>query len=605
MNNHHQNGIPQQADFSFMSATTNTATSSFSDLLNSTVVVGEDDGAYKFFSSGNGGGGCVLAEKNGSSLSGGGLPKFKSTPPPSLLPVSSQSYFSLPPGISPTELLDSPVLLSSSNLFPSPTTGAIGAQSLIWNQDQGNDHSNIKQEDNNFFDFTFQTQARPNHTNHHQAIKAREQQQQQQEQQENKLDNQSHPTQHQQQQPQLYGRAPRKSDDDGYNWRKYGQKQVKGSENPRSYYKCTFPNCCMKKKIEKSLVDGQITEIVYKGSHNHPKPAHTRRTSSGFVSSATAACQGGVQGFGLVNNDDGQENSSFGSGQSVATPEMENSSISIADEFDQTDGVFDSHTRSRSAAGDDHVDQRDAKRWKGEGENQECMSSAPPAAGVRTAREPRVVVQTTSDIDILDDGYRWRKYGQKVVKGNPNPRSYYKCTYQGCRVRKHVERAAQDLRSVITTYEGKHNHDVPAARGSGSHRLAPPPSSENNNNYMMNGANIAAAVRPVAFYNPRLSSLTSQQQAQQQYQYQLQSSLAPFMLQNPAPVSSVGLGNSTGESYAYGNHQLPQHDQLNYNNNLGQHYNGNNSTTTVSVNNKGGPKEEPIREDAFLESLLC
>jgi hypothetical protein len=42
--------------------------------------------------------------------------------------------------------------------------------------------------------------------------------------------------------------------------------------------------------------------------------------------------------------------------------------------------------------------------------------------GHRTVREPRVVVQTTSDIDILDDGYKWRKYGQKVVKGNPNPR---------------------------------------------------------------------------------------------------------------------------------------------------------------------------------------
>lgn len=39
-------------------------------------------------------------------------------------------------------------------------------------------------------------------------------------------------------------------------------------------------------------------------------------------------------------------------------------------------------------------------------------------------REPRVVVQTTSEIDILDDGYRWRKYGQKVVKGNPNPRYF-------------------------------------------------------------------------------------------------------------------------------------------------------------------------------------
>ena len=44
------------------------------------------------------------------------------------------------------------------------------------------------------------------------------------------------------------------------------------------------------------------------------------------------------------------------------------------------------------------------------------------AAGNRTVREPRIVVQTVSDIDILDDGYRWRKYGQKVVKSNPNPR---------------------------------------------------------------------------------------------------------------------------------------------------------------------------------------
>lgn len=37
-------------------------------------------------------------------------------------------------------------------------------------------------------------------------------------------------------------------------------------------------------------------------------------------------------------------------------------------------------------------------------------------------KEPRIVVQTMSEIDILDDGYRWRKYGQKVVKGNHNPR---------------------------------------------------------------------------------------------------------------------------------------------------------------------------------------
>ena len=50
-------------------------------------------------------------------------------------------------------------------------------------------------------------------------------------------------------------------------------------------------------------------------------------------------------------------------------------------------------------------------------------------------------------------------------------RSYYKCTTLGCNVRKHVERASTDPKAVITTYEGKHNHDVPAAKTS-SHNTA-------------------------------------------------------------------------------------------------------------------------------------
>lgn len=58
--------------------------------------------------------------------------------------------------------------------------------------------------------------------------------------------------------------------EDGYNWRKYGQKQVKGSEYPRSYYKCTHPTCQVKKKVERSH-DGNITEIIYKGNHDHPR----------------------------------------------------------------------------------------------------------------------------------------------------------------------------------------------------------------------------------------------------------------------------------------------------------------------------------------------
>ena len=72
----------------------------------------------------------------------------------------------------------------------------------------------------------------------------------------------------------IQSQLERKSDceeEDGYKWRIYGKKKVKGSEYPRSYYKCTYPNCLAKKKVDRSHA-GHITEIVYEGTHNHPKP---------------------------------------------------------------------------------------------------------------------------------------------------------------------------------------------------------------------------------------------------------------------------------------------------------------------------------------------
>ncbi|XP_057530996.1 probable WRKY transcription factor 13 isoform X2 [Amaranthus tricolor] len=76
----------------------------------------------------------------------------------------------------------------------------------------------------------------------------------------------------------------------------------------------------------------------------------------------------------------------------------------------------------------------------------------------RKVREPRFCFKTMSDVDVLDDGYKWRKYGQKVVKNTLHPRSYYRCTQDNCRVKKRVERLAEDPRMVITTYEGRHIH---------------------------------------------------------------------------------------------------------------------------------------------------
>lgn len=54
--------------------------------------------------------------------------------------------------------------------------------------------------------------------------------------------------------------------------------------------------------------------------------------------------------------------------------------------------------------------------------NVEVQTSDQASSSHHTVTEARIIVQTTSEIDLLDDGYRWRKYGQKVVKGNPHPR---------------------------------------------------------------------------------------------------------------------------------------------------------------------------------------
>ncbi|KAF2284299.1 hypothetical protein GH714_020320 [Hevea brasiliensis] len=94
----------------------------------------------------------------------------------------------------------------------------------------------------------------------------------------------------------------------------------------------------------------------------------------------------------------------------------------------------------------------------------------------RKVREPRFCFKTMSDVDVLDDGYKWRKYGQKVVKNTLHPRSYYRCTQDNCRVKKRVERLAEDPRMVITTYEGRHIH-------SPSHDLEDPQAQSQLNNF--------------------------------------------------------------------------------------------------------------------------
>lgn len=246
-----------------------------------------------------------------------------------------------------------------------------------------------------------------------------------------------------------------RSSDDGYNWRKYGQKVVKGSEFPRSYYRCTHPKCEVKKIFECSYT-GQITEIVYKGTHDHPKPQPSRRFTAGALMSIQD------ENDNKVLSVPGQAGFSATSGE---VHNFETCGTPVPSSKRANDDNMDGTVPQLNITNDEVEDDSNLKRRRID------FGTLDVTAVVKPIREPRVVVQTISEIDILDDGYRWRKYGQKVVRGNPNPRSYYKCTSAGCSVRKHVERASHDPKAVITTYEGKHSHDLPTAKSS-SHDIA-------------------------------------------------------------------------------------------------------------------------------------
>ncbi|XP_047307236.1 WRKY DNA-binding transcription factor 70-like [Impatiens glandulifera] len=62
---------------------------------------------------------------------------------------------------------------------------------------------------------------------------------------------------------------------------------------------------------------------------------------------------------------------------------------------------------------------------------------------------------------LRDDGYHWRKYGQKSILNSKHPRSYFRCTHkyeQGCQATKQVQQLEKEERSPMfrTTYYGHH-----------------------------------------------------------------------------------------------------------------------------------------------------
>ncbi|KAF2310389.1 hypothetical protein GH714_008928 [Hevea brasiliensis] len=235
---------------------------------------------------------------------------------------------------------------------------------------------------------------------------------------------------------------------DGYNWRKYGQKQVKSPKGSRSYYKCTFSDCCAK-KIECADHSGHVIEIVNKGTHSHDPPRKNKHTREIKV----ALSSGPVLSNSLTEH---SVNVLKDLDQATLPKESMQETPMIPDKKRQSSSGSDGNGRIQIK--EEHVSEPEPKR-RVKKENLECSGTI-----LKPGKKPKFVVHAAGDVGISGDGYRWRKYGQKMVKGNPHPRNYYRCTSAGCPVRKHIETAVGNTNAVVITYKGVHDHDMPVPK---------------------------------------------------------------------------------------------------------------------------------------------
>nr|AXY96408.1 WRKY transcription factor 55 [Canarium album] len=78
----------------------------------------------------------------------------------------------------------------------------------------------------------------------------------------------------------------------------------------------------------------------------------------------------------------------------------------------------------------------------------------------QNARTIRVPAPRIGNTEIPpEDGFTWRKYGQKEILHSKFPRSYYRCTHQKlyqCPAKKQVQRLDDDPFTFEVTYNGEH-----------------------------------------------------------------------------------------------------------------------------------------------------
>ncbi|KAL3587124.1 hypothetical protein D5086_013991 [Populus alba] len=209
-------------------------------------------------------------------------------------------------------------------------------------------------------------------------------------------------------------------------------------------------NCYAKKKVQHCCQSGRVVDVVYIGDHNHDPP---HRKCIRVISSAKPTLGSQIVDPSVQKLD--------GSDISVCSADGRHSSLHVPESEQQSSSSSNGNVGAK-------IEEKNALvpgQWNPnkmapvglQGLRIKERSAAHSVPVLK--KEPAIAVHTFPDEGSSNDGYRWRKYGQKMLKGNSFIRSYYRCTSSACPARKHVERAADEATSTTITYEGKHDHD--------------------------------------------------------------------------------------------------------------------------------------------------
>ncbi|RDX76195.1 putative WRKY transcription factor 41, partial [Mucuna pruriens] len=153
----------------------------------------------------------------------------------------------------------------------------------------------------------------------------------------------------------------------------------------------------------------------------------------------------------------------------------------------------------------------------------------------------------------LDDGYSWRKYGQKGIHGAKYPRGYYRCAQRnvkGCMAIKQVQRCDQDPTIFEINYRGNHTCTM------SSYAVVPPSGPQENQEPILS------------------TNIPQQQSAEQEPSHLLMNLRAGLRL----------LTEDLDQSLASSFHYFP-------------------STSTTKMEEQVFPS--PITENNFVENLTC